>query len=80
MFYYSLSGYEENTIIQHKNKFTLKKFESMCEEAPRFNMGSYEVYDSIAIYDYLIEKYLFEPLKITARMFCDGEIGEEINK
>lgn len=74
MFCYSLSGYEEKTVLTHEDKFTKKQFEIMCKEAPLFTHGSYMAYDSSKIRKYLKEKYGFKDLEYTAGFFVDEDI------
>ena len=77
MYYYSLYGYEENTVLQNDIKYTESEFRKICKEAPKFDMGNYESYDSSEIYKYLVVKYKFKPIEYIAGFFVDGDMHKE---
>jgi hypothetical protein len=74
LYCYSLHGWEESTIITNKNKFTQKKFEKMCKEAPKGHVVSRDYYDTRFIIKYLIKNYGFQKLKVTSGFFIDGDV------
>lgn len=76
MYFYSLHGFESNTILMHEKEFTQQEFEKMCKEVPFAEVGSSKVYDEGAIEQYLKSYYGFKDLNITADLFTDADIEE----
>jgi hypothetical protein len=74
MYTYSLSGYEDITVLTNEKKFTKKQFEIMCKEAPLYNCGMGDSYDMDLIMKYLIKTYDFKKLKYTAGFFVDLDL------
>lgn len=74
MYIYSLHGYEENTVLQHEQKFTKKKFIEMCKEAPIIEEYGFKNYDSLAIRNYLMRNYGFKEVKYTAGFFVNADM------
>lgn len=74
MYYYSLAGYDEKTIIQHEKIFTNEEFHKMCKEAPLVEMNNRKYYDTENIIEYLSRKYGFKQIKTTSGFFKDDEI------
>ena len=74
MYNYSLSGYEENVLVTHENKYTKKQFENMCKEAPLYKLGMRDYYDIPLIIQYLISEYGFKKLVYATGFFADGEV------
>lgn len=80
MYFYNLSGYEENTIITNEKKYSKEDFKKMCKEAPLGGSGTFRYYDTENIIKYLKRKYKFQELKPSAGFFVDGNIEDEIKE
>jgi len=76
MYIYSLTGFEERSIILHEKKFTTKKFQNMCKEAPTHESCVGNYYDAQLILKYLVKTYGFTKVKYTAGFFIDTETVE----
>ena len=73
MYLYSLSDWDEFSVLQHDKKFTKEEFDKICKEAPKTNIG-HDCYDVSYIYDYLIKNYGFRKLKYTSFFDCRQDI------
>ncbi len=74
MYFYSLYGYDELTILTHEEEFTKEQFKAMCKEAPLFIHYSCRAYDSSKIEKYLKDVYGFRNLVSTAGFFIDADV------
>jgi hypothetical protein len=73
MYYYLLSGYEHNIVLQHVKRFSKEEFESMCKEVELLDLGYFKAYDLEKIQQHLIKKHGFNYLGYAAEFFTDGE-------
>lgn len=70
MYFYSLYGFEENTVLTNEKKISQEEFVRMCKEI-HSNM---EYCYTGEIVKYLIKYYGFKEIKYTSSFFVDEDI------